>query len=85
MIKTKMGKSNSKPKQPKQGKDIDDQKMIRIGLNFGRGDLKIERNFQCGFARRAKKKYDENYSLVNNDQLDTQTQEQEHDDNTTTE
>ena len=54
-----MGKSNSKPKQPKQGKDIDDQKMLRIGHNFGRGDLKVEGNFQCGFARRAKKKYDE--------------------------
>ena len=70
-----MGKSNLKPKQPKQGKDIDDQKMLKIGLGFGRGDWKVEVNSQCGFTRRAKKKYEDGYSLVKQDQLEIQTQQ----------
>ena len=49
-----MGCRNSKKKFNKEGEK---QKICKIGLSFGRNDLKVEGNFQAGYHSKADKKY----------------------------
>ena len=49
-----MGCRNSKKKFNKEGEN---QKMCKIGLSFGRNDLKVEGNFQVGYHSKSDKKY----------------------------
>ena len=50
-----MGSRHSKKKYNKEGQK---QKMCKIGLSFGRNDLKLEGNFQLGYHSKIDKKYD---------------------------
>ena len=49
-----MGCRNSKKKFNKEGEK---QKICKIGLSFGRNDLKVEGNFQAGYHSKTDKKY----------------------------
>ena len=49
-----MGCKSSKKKFNKQGEK---QKIFKVGLSFGRNDLKIEGNFQTGYHSKINKKY----------------------------
>ena len=49
-----MGCRNSKKKFNKEGEK---QKICKIGLSFGRNDLKVEGNFQAGYHSKIDKKY----------------------------
>ena len=49
-----MGCRNSKKKFNKEGEK---QKICKIGVNFGRNDLKVEGNFQAGYHTKSDKKY----------------------------
>ena len=49
-----MGCRNSKRKFNKEGEN---QKICKIGLSFGRNDLKVEGNFQAGYHSKINKKY----------------------------
>ena len=49
-----MGCRSSKKKFNKEGEK---QKIFKVGLSFGRNDLKIEGNFQTGYHSKIKKKY----------------------------
>ena len=49
-----MGCRNSKRKFNKEGEN---QKICKIGLSFGRNDLKVEGNFQAGYHSKTDKKY----------------------------
>ena len=50
-----MGNRHSKKKYNKEGQK---QKMCKVGLSFGRNDLKLEGNFQLGYHSKIDKKYD---------------------------
>ena len=50
-----MGCRSTKKKFNKEGEK---QKMCKIGLNFGRNDLKLEGNFQVGYHSKIDKKYE---------------------------
>ena len=50
-----MGSRHSKKKYNKEGQK---QKMCKVGLSFGRNDLKLEGNFQLGYHSKIDKKYD---------------------------
>ena len=50
-----MGSRHSKKKYNKEGQK---QKMCKVGLSFGRNDLKLEGNFQLGYHSEIDKKYD---------------------------
>ena len=52
----RMGNTNSKTRT-KQNKIINDEKLIKIGLGVGKGDERLEGNFQFGWVRRTKKSY----------------------------
>ena len=49
-----MGCKSSKKKFNKEGEK---QKIFKVGLSFGRNDLKIEGNFQTGYHSKIDKKY----------------------------
>ena len=49
-----MGCKSSKKKFNKEGEK---QKIFKVGLSFGRNDLKIEGNFQTGYHSKINKKY----------------------------
>ena len=49
-----MGCKSSKKKFNKEGEK---QKIFKVGLSFGRNDLKIEGNFQTGYHSKIYKKY----------------------------
>ena len=49
-----MGGKSSKRKFNKEGEK---QKIFKVGLSFGRNDLKIEGNFQTGYHSSINKKY----------------------------
>ena len=49
-----MGCKSSKKKFNKQGEK---QKIFKVGLSFGRNDLKKEGNFQTGYHSKINKKY----------------------------
>ena len=49
-----MGCRSSKKKYNKEGEK---QKMCKVGLTFGRNDLKLEGNFQVGYHSKTDKKY----------------------------
>ena len=49
-----MGCKSSKKKFNKKGEK---QKIFKVGLSFGRNDLKIEGNFQTGYHSKIDKKY----------------------------
>ena len=49
-----MGCRNSKKKFTKEGEK---QKICKIGLSFGRNDLKVEGNFQAGYHSKTDEKY----------------------------
>ena len=49
-----MGSRHSKKKYNKEGEK---QKMCKVGLSFGRNDLKLEGNFQFGYHSKLDKKY----------------------------
>ena len=49
-----MGSKSSKKKFNKEGEK---QKIFKVGLSFGRNDLKIEGNFQAGYHSKIDKKY----------------------------
>ena len=49
-----MGCKSSKKKFNKEGEK---QKICKIGLSFGRNDLKVEGNFQAGYHSKIDKKY----------------------------
>ena len=49
-----MGCKSLKKKFNKQGEK---QKIFKVGLSFGRNDLKIEGNFQTGYHSKINKKY----------------------------
>ena len=50
-----MGNTNSKP--DKANKEIKDERVLKIGLGVGKGDMSIEGNFQLGWVRKTNKKY----------------------------
>ena len=50
-----MGCTNSKNKFNKEGEK---QRICKIGLSFGRNDLKVEGNFQAGYHSKTDKKYE---------------------------
>ena len=41
----------------KINKDGEKQKVFKVGLSFGRNDLKVEGNFQAGYHSKVKRKY----------------------------
>ena len=49
-----MGCKSSKKKFNKEGEK---QKICKIGLSFGRNDLRVEGNFQAGYHSKIDKKY----------------------------
>ena len=49
-----MGSKHSKKKYNKEGQK---QKMCKVGLSFGKHDLKLEGNFQLGYHSKIDKKY----------------------------
>ena len=49
-----MGCKSSKKKFNKEGEK---QKIFKVGLSFGRNDLKVEGNFQTGYHSKINKKY----------------------------
>ena len=49
-----MGSKHSKKKYNKEGQK---QKMCKVGLSFGKNDLKLEGNFQLGYHSKIDKKY----------------------------
>ena len=49
-----MGCKSSKKKYNKEGEK---QKIFKVGLSFGRNDLKVEGNFQTGYHSKINKKY----------------------------
>ena len=49
-----MGSKHSKKKYNKEGQR---QKMCKVGLSFGKNDLKLEGNFQLGYHSKIDKKY----------------------------
>ena len=49
-----MGSKHSKKKYNKEGQK---QKMCKVGLSFGRNDLKLEGNIQLGYHSKIDKKY----------------------------
>jgi hypothetical protein len=50
-----MGNTNSKPN--KANKEIKDERVLKIGLGVGKGDMSLEGNFQFGWVRKTNKKY----------------------------
>lgn len=48
-----MGSKNSEPKN----KVVNEKKLFKCGLGFGKGEVKIEENFQMDFTRKTNKKY----------------------------
>ena len=50
-----MGNTNSKP--DKANKEIKDERVLKIGLGVGKGDMSLEGNFQFGWVRKTNKKY----------------------------
>ena len=50
-----MGNTNSKPN--KANKEIKDERVLKIGLGVGKGDMSLEGNFQLGWVRKTNKKY----------------------------
>jgi hypothetical protein len=50
-----MGNTNSKPN--KANKEIKDERILKIGLGVGKGDMSLEGNFQFGWVRKTNKKY----------------------------
>jgi hypothetical protein len=50
-----MGNTNSKP--DKANKEIKDERVLKIGLGVGKGDMSLEGNFQLGWVRKTNKKY----------------------------
>ena len=50
-----MGNTNSKPN--KANKEIKDERVLKIGLGAGKGDMSLEGNFQFGWVRKTNKKY----------------------------
>jgi hypothetical protein len=50
-----MGNTNSKPN--KANKEIKDERLLKIGLGVGKGDMSLEGNFQFGWVRKTNKKY----------------------------
>jgi hypothetical protein len=50
-----MGNANSNP--DKANKEIKDERVLKIGLGVGKGDMTLEGNFQFGWVRKTNKKY----------------------------
>ena len=50
-----MGSTNSKP--DKANKEIKDERVLKIGLGVGKGDMSLAGNFQFGWVRKTNKKY----------------------------
>jgi hypothetical protein len=50
-----MGNANSNP--DKANKEIKDERVLKIGLGVGKGDMTLEGNFQFGWVRKTDKKY----------------------------
>ena len=50
-----MGNTNSKP--DKANKEIKDERVLKIGLGVGKGDMSLKGNFQLGWVRKTNKKY----------------------------
>jgi hypothetical protein len=50
-----MGNANSNSN--KANKEIKDERVLKIGLGVGKGDMTLEGNFQFGWVRKTDKKY----------------------------
>jgi hypothetical protein len=50
-----MGNAKSNP--DKANKEIKDERVLKIGLGVGKGDMTLEGNFQFGWVRKTDKKY----------------------------
>jgi hypothetical protein len=50
-----MGNANSNP--DKVNKEIKDERVLKIGLGVGKGNMTLEGNFQFGWVRKTDKKY----------------------------
>ena len=58
-----MGNTNSKP--DKANKEIKDERVLKIGLGVGKGDMSLEGNFQLGWVRKTNKKYSKTKASAN--------------------